>query len=84
MTFQRATKWEGFLPGSATSFRFPEFPSFSNLPPDKRPAPYPGGSYILVMIGIEMDNANYNQLAFSDLSQDKWDAYSTWTQLITF
>lgn len=83
-TFMGQTVWDGFLPGNATSFRFPDFPSFAHLPPEQRPVPYPGGSYVLLMIGISKPGLTYENFSYSDLSFDVWDAYSFTYQIIQF
>jgi hypothetical protein len=72
----RVTRWEGFLPGSARSLRLPTFPDFSNLPPDQRPAPYSGETLFMLIIGIKQPGLNFETFTYSDLSQDRWDAYS--------
>lgn len=84
VTFMGATVWDGFLNGSETSFRFPDFPDFSHLPPDQRPVPYPGGSYVLQIIGISQPGTSINNYSYSNLSIDGWDAYSVWAQVVTF
>jgi hypothetical protein len=71
-----ATKWEGFLPGTARSIRLPTFPDFSNLPADQRPTPYTGQQLFMLVIGIQQPGLNYETFTYSDLSQDRWDAYS--------
>lgn len=86
VTFMGATVWEAFLDGDATSFRFPEFPDFSHLPPETRPVPYPGGTYQLIVLGVKKrgTSASIDNYSYSDLSIDSWQAYSVWTQVISF
>lgn len=81
-TFRRVTKWDGFFPGNINSFRFPDFPDFSDLPADQRPEPYPGSQLVLTIIGVEKPSFNYNQVSYSDLTQTSWDAYSVWSQVV--
>jgi hypothetical protein len=84
MTFQQATVYEAFLPGSATSFRFPDFPDFSHLPAEDRPVPYPGGTYQLMIIGVNQQGTSIDDWSYSDLALDSWQSYSLWSQLISF
>ncbi|MGM0556449.1 MAG: IPT/TIG domain-containing protein, partial [Myxococcota bacterium] len=84
MTFQQATVYEAFLPGTATSFRFPDFPDFSHLPEEERPVPYPGGTYQLMIIGVNQQGTSIDDWSYSDLSLDSWESYSLWQQLISF
>lgn len=84
VTFMGATVWDGFLNGTETSFRFPDFPDFSHLPADQRPAPYPGGSYILQIVGINQPGTSINNYSYSNLSIDGWESYSVWAQVVTF
>ncbi len=84
VTTMGATVWEGFLNGTATSFRFPDFPDFSYLPPDQRPVPYPGGVYQLIIIGVRQAGTSINNYSYSDLSLDSWESYSAWAQYISF
>jgi hypothetical protein len=72
----RTTRWEGFLPGTARSLRLPTFPDFSNLPPDQKPTPYSGETLFMLVIGIKQPGLNYETFTYSDLNQDRWDAYS--------
>lgn len=84
ITFMGATVWEAFLDGNATSFRFPDFPDFSYLPEDERPVPYPGGAYQLVILGVRKQGSTINNYSYSDLSQDAWESYSLYGQVISF
>ncbi len=75
-TFMQQTRWEGFLPGDATSLRLPSFPDFSSLPPDERPEPYNGETLLLVIFAIKQPGLDFNQFTYTDLNQDQWTAYS--------
>lgn len=75
-TFMQQTKWEGFLPGDATSLRLPTFPDFSNLPADQQPQPYTGEALMLVIYAIKQPGLDFNQFNYTDLNQDQWTAYS--------
>ncbi|CAN0530506.1 unnamed protein product, partial [Laminaria digitata] len=75
-TFMQQTKWEAFIPGTATSVRLPTFPDFSHLPPDQRPTPYNGEQLIMLIIGIKQPGLDFNNFSYADLSQEKWTAYS--------
>jgi hypothetical protein len=83
-TFMGATVWEAFIDGDATDFRFPDFPDFSHLPPEDRPVPYPGGSYQLLIFGINEQGTSIDNYSYSNLSLDAWDSYSVWTQVVSF
>jgi hypothetical protein len=84
VTFMGATVWEGFLNGNETSFRFPDFPDFSHLPPDQRPVPYPGGAYQLNIIGVRQQGTSINNYSYSNLGIDSWQSYSVWAQVLQF
>lgn len=84
LTGMGATVWDAFVPGSATSIRFPDFPNFSQLPKEMRPQPYPGGGYQLVIMGIRHPGISYRNFTYSDLSVDKWEAFSVGTHIIRF
>jgi hypothetical protein len=76
--------WEIFLPGSANSFTLPDFPDFSHLPKKRRPKPYPNGTFRLSITGIRHQGVSYGNFSYSDLSTDKWEAFSVGGQRITF
>ena len=84
LTPMNRSVWDAFVPGSATSVRLPNFPDFSHLPPMKRPVPYPGGTYQLQVIGIRHPGASFGNFSYSDLSIDKWEAYSASGHVIQF
>lgn len=76
--------WAGFVPGSQRSLRLPDFPDFGGLPAGNEPLPYPPGTYIMDIVGIQksgfvFDNLSYNDLAFGD-----WEAYSYSRTQLTF
>jgi hypothetical protein len=77
--------WNVFVPGHERSFRLPDFPDFSQLPPEDRPVPYPGGTYILDIIGISSPGLDYANLSYADLgSIESWDGYSYSRTVIVF
>ncbi len=82
--FLQAIKWEVMLPGSARSFKLPDFPDFSHLPAEDRPVPYPGGSYIMTIVTVSSPGFLYDGITYADLSGANWDAYSVGGSLITF
>ncbi|MFB6264145.1 MAG: IPT/TIG domain-containing protein [Bradymonadaceae bacterium] len=84
VTPMRKTIWEAFVPGTARRIRLPNFPDFSNLPKKKRPNPYPSGRYGLQIIGIHNTGTSYRNFSYSDLSIDKWKAYSVGVHRIQF
>jgi hypothetical protein len=76
--------WEVYLPGSARSFRFPDFPDMSHLPPDERPFPYPGGTYILYMVGLKSTGISYDNFSYDLFGQGAVEASSVNFHIITF
>lgn len=84
-TLMDAPVWDGFIPGSARSLQLPDFPSFSDLPEEIRPAPYPAGSTLrLSIVGIRAPGVTYNSFSYSDLSRGQWEAFSISGQAIQF
>lgn len=85
MTPMQVTVWNVFVPGHERSFRLPDFPDFSHLPAEERPVPYPGGTYIMDIIGISAPGLDYANLSYADLgSLESWDGYSYTRTVITF
>ena len=82
-TFMQATRWEGFLPGDATSLQLPQFPDFSSLPPDQRPVPYGNEPLVLLIVGIKQPGLTVDQFTYSNLDQAQWTAYSIAVRTIT-
>ncbi len=70
------TVWEAFIPGDATSIRFPDFPSFSHLPAAERPVPYPGGTYQLIFFGLRGPNMTYEGFSYDDLAYSAIESVS--------
>lgn len=75
-SFDGITLWEAFIPGTATSVRLPDFPSFAELPPDLRPVPYSNTPAVMLLIGIKQPGLDLNNFSYADLGLDKWTAYS--------
>lgn len=73
--------WTFFLGGHEQSVRLPEFPDFSFLPADQRPAPVPTGSVFLSIYSARTAGVRLENLTYQDLSSDRWSAYSaaSWT-----
>lgn len=71
-----ALVWEAYVPGNATSIRFPDFPSFAHLPAAERPVPYPGGRYEMVFVGVRGPNITYEGFSYDDLAYSSLDARS--------
>lgn len=82
--FQQTPIWDVFLPGSQTSFRLPDFPSFANVPPEDRPSPYPLGTYVLQIFAIREPGFLYSTVSYGNLDIARWDAYAANVQLISF
>jgi hypothetical protein len=76
--------WDAFIPGSSSRVQLPEFPDFSHLPPSQRPEPYASGDYLLYVVGIDHPTLDYNSFSYSDLSREKWRAFSQYSQWIQF
>ncbi|MFU8802405.1 MAG: IPT/TIG domain-containing protein, partial [Bradymonadaceae bacterium] len=76
--------WEIFLPGTARSIRFPDFPDMSHLPEEERPFPYPGGTYILFFIGIKSVGVDYDNFSYDLFGQGAADATTIGYTIITF
>lgn len=76
--------WEVYLPGTARSFRFPDFPDMSHLPEDERPFPYPGGTYILFMMGVKSPGIDYDNFSYDLFGQGVSDGTSINFHIITF
>ncbi|MFB6373861.1 MAG: hypothetical protein ABEN55_12305, partial [Bradymonadaceae bacterium] len=84
LTAMGTPMWAAMIPGSASSFRLPDFPDFSHLPKSKRPEPYPGGGYQLVILGIDHPTLCYSNFSYSDLRIQKWKAFSASSRIISF
>lgn len=77
--------WEFVIPGTETSVMLPEFPDFSDLPPDQQPEPFHDGPLFLVVYGARIPNFNYDQFSYNDLSSERWEAFSavSWIVYLT-
>ncbi len=82
--FQQTPIWDVFLPGTQTSFRLPDFPSFANVPAEDRPSPYPLGTYVLQIFAIREPGFLYSTVSYGNLDLARWDAYAANVQLISF
>lgn len=76
--------WEVFLTGSARSFRFPDFPDFSQFGMEALPLPYPGGLYYLTVFGISKDGTSGDHFTYSDLDPNTFNSYSVFQTIIAF
>lgn len=76
--------WHAFSPGHASSVRLPDFPDFSNLPKSKRPAPYPGGTFNMVIIGARHPTLGYDSFSYSDLGFGNFESFAVTSQEIAF
>ncbi len=77
--------WNVFLPGNERSFRLPDFPDFSQLPPEMRPVPYPGGLFVVDIIGLKKSfGFNYDNVSYSDVTTADVDSYSFSRRFIQF
>jgi hypothetical protein len=68
--------WDVFLPGTARSVRIPQFPDFSALPEEDRPAPFKSISTPVLIYAIERPGVDVNNFTYGDLDPANWDAYS--------
>ena len=82
-TLMQETRWEGFLPGDATSLSLPDFPDFSSLPPELRPFPYSNELLMIAIIAIKQPGLDFNQFDYTSLNQELWTAYSVSVHTIT-
>lgn len=74
--FTEEIVWEIFLPGTETSFVFPTFPDLASQGLTNLPLPYPGGSYVLVAIGINIPGTSANNFSYDLLNLNAFEAYS--------
>ena len=76
--------WTAFLPGGARSVRLPDFPAFTQLPPSNQPSPYPPGTYILDILGVQKPGFQWENFSYNDLAFGEWEAYSYSRSTISF
>jgi len=84
LTPMGAPLWQAFAPGTRSSIRLPNFPSFSQLPQSKRPVPYPGGTFTLVVLGARSPTTNFNSFTYQDLQRSNLESFSVFAQQIGF
>lgn len=76
------TLWLGFMPAGSRSMRFPDFPDLSSLP--QQPSPYPPGTYILDIIGVQKPGFDWETFNYNDLGIGEWESYSYSRRTISF
>jgi hypothetical protein len=69
--------WQFVIPGDQNTIRLPDFPDFSFLPAEVRPAPLDTTRIYMTIIGIRAaEGFTYESFSYRDLSYDAWRAYS--------
>ena len=68
--------WSMVAPGTTDSIRIPEFPDFSALPLDQRPAPYVQGDLSLTITAVRIPEFEFDAFTYEDLGAARWEAYS--------
>jgi len=76
------TLWLGFMPPGSRSMRFPDFPDLSSL--SQEPSPYPPGTYILDIIGVQKPGFQWETFNYNDLGIGEWESYSYSRRTIAF
>lgn len=73
------------VPGYETTIPIPEFPDFTDLPPDARPEPLQPGLLYGVAYGIRIDDFRFHGYTNRDLVTSRWSAFSvaTWQIRLT-
>lgn len=76
------TLWQTFMPAGSRSMRLPDFPDLSALP--QVPSPYPPGTYVLDIIGVQKPNFNFQSFNYNDLGLSEWTSYSYSRTMVAF
>ena len=76
------TLWLGFMPAGSRSMRLPDFPDLSSLP--QVPSPYPPGTYILDIIGVQKPGFQWETFNYNDLGIGEWESYSYSRRAVAF
>lgn len=77
--------WTFILPGTETTVVLPDFPDFSSVAPDTRPAPKPSGPLFMTILAARIDGGHvYEQVSYRDIDSDLWEAYSLTSWAVRF
>ena len=82
--------WDVFLPGDANGFIFPDFPDLSEYATENAdgdmvpPLPYPGGTYIMLVIGLVDDGLSLQDYSYDNLDTMSPDSVSISQHVVSF
>ena len=68
--------WEYIMGGRETTVQLPTFPDFQEVPPDRRPEPFPSGRIYMILIGADAESARLDNFTYRDLYTTSWLGHS--------